>query len=367
MQDDSAIITSGNLATPRRTVSGILGLFSLIGASDEQTKTLITDAGLPTRALEEPDFPVSLEQELYVTQAVVRITCATRSPIRALFEQREYFGIENLGVLGMAMRHAATTAEALNVCLSYPQLTWGHSHMVVRRSGDLSLFSYSMARPVVREASDSDIDALVQHCLAMDLLSSLRNIEDIVETGAQPLYIHFSFAQPADWHLLCVELPCVVKFDQEQTCLAYPWPIGDTPLPRANPLLHRTYVSIAEKLSLMLAEDVALTERVSRWLWAYSPPLRRGEIAKQLAMSERTFTRQLKAEGSSYAQLLATVQGERAKTFLRNKTLTVAEIGYRLGYAEPAAFTRAFAKWTGRSPLKWRQQHSELAIDEKGK
>jgi len=365
MLDDSTVITSGNLATPRRTVSGILGLFSLIAASDKLARDLITDAGLPPRALEEPDFPVSLEQELYVTQAVVRITATTCSPVSTLFEQRGLFGIESLGVLGMAMRHAATAAQALKVCLTYPQLTWGHSRMVVRSSGDLSLFCYSMERPVVREASDKDIDILMQHCLVMDLLSTLRNIEDIVESPVPPLYIHFPFTQPQDWQRLQVELPCVVKFDQQQTCLAYPGLMDDTPLPRANPLLHRTYVSIAEKLSLMLAEDVGMTERVSRWLWAYSPPLKRGEIARQLAMSERTFTRQLKAEGSSYAQLLATVQEERARTFLRNRALTVSEIGYRLGYAEPAAFSRAFSKWTGLSPLKWRAQLSELPDDKK--
>jgi AraC-like DNA-binding protein len=357
MVADQAVITSGNLATARRTVSGILGLLNLFAASDELARALITDAGLPPRALQEPDFPVSLAQDLTVTQAVVKMTAITRSPARALFEQRQHFGIEHLGVLGMAMRHAATAVDALNICLSYPQLTGGHSRLVVRRSEGLSLFSFSMERPVLRDVSDSDIDALVQHCLVMDLLSTLRNIEDIVETPEAPLYIHFAFAQPADWLELRGELPCVVIFDQEQTCLAYPGLIDDTPLPGANLLLFRTYTSIAEKLSLMLAEDVTLTERVSRWLWAYSPPLRRGEIARQLAISERTLTRQLQAEGSSYAHLLATVQGERARTFLRNRALTVAEIGYRLGYSEPAAFTRAFSKWTGLSPLKWRQQY----------
>jgi AraC-like DNA-binding protein len=123
-------------------------------------------------------------------------------------------------------------------------------------------------------------------------------------------------------------------------------------------LVYRSYVSIAEKLSLMLAEDISLTERVTRWLWAYTPPLRRAEIASQLALSERSLTRQLGQEGTSYAELLAGVQEERARNFLRNRSLSVTEIGYRLGYTEPAAFTRAFTKWTGRSPLNWRK-HTE--------
>ncbi|MCB1730812.1 MAG: helix-turn-helix transcriptional regulator, partial [Halieaceae bacterium] len=59
----------------------------------------------------------------------------------------------------------------------------------------------------------------------------------------------------------------------------------------------------------------------------------------------------------SYSELLARVQSERACNLLRNRGLSVAQIGYRLGYTEPAAFTRAFTRWTGQSPLKWRQAH----------
>ena len=48
---------------------------------------------------------------------------------------------------------------------------------------------------------------------------------------------------------------------------------------------------------------------------------------------------------------------KRAEIFLANLTAAVREISERLGYAEPAAFTRAFSNWTGSSPLKWRKQN----------
>ena len=108
----------------------------------------------------------------------------------------------------------------------------------------------------------------------------------------------------------------------------------------------------------MLEEDFSLTERVTRWLWAYTPPLNRRELARLLSMSERNLTRQLGKEDTSYAHLLAHVQEERAKNFLRNPALSVTEIGYRLGYADPAAFSRAFTRWVGSSPLQWRNGYS---------
>jgi AraC-like DNA-binding protein len=356
MENDGLVIASGNLATARRTITGVLGQLMLLNVSDRAALEIFTDAGLPSRALEEPDFPISLDQELFICLALAH-QLGEQSPARVFFGVAERMGIENLGVLGMAMLHAATTIEALKVCLTYPQLTWGHCRMVVRRQPDASVFSFAMHRPVIRDASAQDIDRLVEYCTVLDLVTSMRNIEGIVASDQPPRYITFPFPEPADWSEIRDGLPCPVRFSQEEACLAFPAAFDDTPLPRANPLLYRSYVSIAKKMSLMLAEEIGISERVTRWLWAYTPPLRRGEIAKQLGMSERSLTRALAAENTSYAELLALVQQERAENFLRNRSLAVTEISDRLGYSEPAAFTRAFSNWTGSSPLKWRKEN----------
>ncbi len=359
MESSTSVIASGNLATSRRTITGALGQLALLDISRAHAIRIFADAGLPSRALDEPDFPISLDQELIICSGIERLLAGERSPARAFFEVRRSMGIEYLGVLGMAMRHAATALEALKICLTYPQLTWGHSRMVVSRQANASLYTFSMERPQLRDASPEDIDRLVEYCLALDVVTSLRNIEDIMDSGEAPLYITLPFAEPWDWAEIVDDLPCPVQFSAAEACLSYPVSLDDVALPRANPLVYRSYVSIAEKLSLMLAEEISLTERVTRWLWAYTPPLRRGEIARQLAMSERSLTRQLQRENTSYATLLAHVQKERAQNFLRNPTLSVTEISERLGYAEPAAFTRAFTNWTGSSPLKWRKAGGE--------
>jgi len=355
MSPDSTVIASGNLATTRRTILGVLGQCALLEVSNSTKREVFARAGLPDRALEEPDFPISLEQELVVCMALVHTLADGHSSAFRLFNSRDKMGIENLGVLGMAMRHAANAIDALKICLTYPQLTWGHSRMVVRRQPNATLFSFAMERPTLRGVSTEDTDKLVEYCLVLDLVTSLHNISDIVESGERPLYVTFPFPQPHDWPELTRELPCPVHFLKPEACLAYPAALDDKPLPHANPLLYRSYVSIAKKLSHMLGEDFSLKERVTRWLWAYTPPPKRHEIANLLSMSERNMTRQLGNEGTSYTQLLAQVQEKRAKSFLRSPALSIAEISDRLGYAEPAAFSRAFNNWTGVSPLKWRK------------
>jgi len=357
MHQDATVLASGNLASPRRIIAGVLAQLGFLDIGKAAARSIFTNAGLPARALDEPDFPVSLQQELEIIAELVIKLPRGQSPARLLFGALPTLGINNLGVVGMAMCHAANAVEALTVPLTYPELTMGHCRLVVGRQPDSTVFAFNMDRPVIREANEALVNRLVEYCLALDISSTIRNIEDVFGPDWSPLEVTLPFAQPPDWGEVRSALTFPVRFSAGDACILYPATFGATPPLKANPLIHKMYTASAIKLSLMLAEEVSLSERVVRWLWAYTPPLNRGEIAELLAMSERNLTRQLKAAGTSYSELLARVQQERACNLLRNPGLSVSEIGYRLGYAEPAAFTRAFTRWTGQSPLKWRRAH----------
>jgi AraC-like DNA-binding protein len=79
-----------------------------------------------------------------------------------------------------------------------------------------------------------------------------------------------------------------------------------------------------------------------------------GEVARRLAMSSRTLQRRLQAEGVSFQAVIDEVRREIATRALVREDLSIAEVGYRLGFADPAAFSRAFRRWTGHTPKSWR-------------
>jgi AraC-like DNA-binding protein len=64
--------------------------------------------------------------------------------------------------------------------------------------------------------------------------------------------------------------------------------------------------------------------------------------------------RQLAREGTSFRSLLDEVRMAFAEEFLSNRAMTIEEIAARLGYSEAASFTRAFARWRGVPPGKFR-------------
>jgi AraC-like DNA-binding protein len=79
------------------------------------------------------------------------------------------------------------------------------------------------------------------------------------------------------------------------------------------------------------------------------------EVAAQLHVSTRTLKRRLAELGTSYSSLLDEERRARASALLRTTALTTEEIAERVGYSDVANFSRAFRRWTGRSPGRFRQ------------
>ncbi len=73
-------------------------------------------------------------------------------------------------------------------------------------------------------------------------------------------------------------------------------------------------------------------------------------ISTLLAMSRPTLYRALKAEEATFEQILDDARHMMALHYLRDRTLSVGDVAQRVGFSDPAAFSRAFKRWTGTSP-----------------
>ena len=73
-------------------------------------------------------------------------------------------------------------------------------------------------------------------------------------------------------------------------------------------------------------------------------------IAGKLGLSRQTLFRKLKAEGVTFEKVLDELRYKLALEYLNGKNVPVNQTAYLLGFSEPAAFSRAFKRWTGSSP-----------------
>ena len=73
-------------------------------------------------------------------------------------------------------------------------------------------------------------------------------------------------------------------------------------------------------------------------------------VASKLGMSRQTLYRNLKSEGATFETVLDELRHKMAVNFLSGRKVSVNETAYLVGFSEPAAFSRAFKRWTGVSP-----------------
>jgi AraC-like DNA-binding protein len=82
--------------------------------------------------------------------------------------------------------------------------------------------------------------------------------------------------------------------------------------------------------------------------------------AETAGMGVQTLQRMLRQEGTSYRQLLDKIRSDKARALLIETPLNITEIGLTLGYSEHANFTRAFSRWQGCSPSRYRNQYTSV-------
>jgi len=82
-------------------------------------------------------------------------------------------------------------------------------------------------------------------------------------------------------------------------------------------------------------------------------------IARRMAVSRQTLYRQLKAEGVTFEKVLDELRRTLALHYLSGKKVSVNETAYLVGFSEPAAFSRAFKRWTGTTPRAARNSASD--------
>lgn len=82
------------------------------------------------------------------------------------------------------------------------------------------------------------------------------------------------------------------------------------------------------------------------------------QVARALNLSVRSLQRKLDECDSSFRDLSETVRGELAEGYLADPRVSISEVAVLLGFSEQSAFNRAFRRWTGETPGRWRKARS---------
>jgi AraC-like DNA-binding protein len=152
-----------------------------------------------------------------------------------------------------------------------------------------------------------------------------------------------------------------LHFGQTENRIVFDDQVRSLPIALADPRVYDALIScvadpVTEAPPRPLLER--LHEAIKRRLVA-GAPLHIDEIAKGLGVSVRTLQRRIAEAGSTFLHEVENVREAAAKEYVCQGKLSLGEVAKRLGYAHTSAFSRAFKRWTGRTPSDFRDHPHE--------
>lgn len=82
------------------------------------------------------------------------------------------------------------------------------------------------------------------------------------------------------------------------------------------------------------------------------------DVAERLGLPRRTLQRKLREEGTRFEELLDRVRRDLAERYLADGRVSVQETAFLLGFSDVSAFHRAFVRWTGTTPARFRAERT---------
>lgn len=262
-----------------------------------------------------------------------------------------HFGLQTKlsahGFLGYAVMTSATLGEAL-------QLT---EKFFTTRSGSLRLgFFIKDELAVVQIDSTVDIRppfAFPYESLLIGLCHAGAYITGGNSLGAE---IWINFPEPAYYAACAHLLPCPLRYGKPVNQLRFPAKLLAQPLLLADAAASQMASEQCERELAALSRQ-PLVSRVRALLsedLAAMPDL--DTVAGRCCMSARSLKRRLAELGVSFSELATAIRRDEALLLLAEGRLSIEQIAERLGYRDPANFTRAFKAWTRTTPRQYREQ-----------
>jgi AraC-like DNA-binding protein len=318
---------------------------TVIGAAERLSvnpETLLAEAEIPDSARELERWPIDDITRLW--HAAER---CTGDPGFGLKVGVEFTPMSISGV-GFALQSAATLREAVIMVQRFQRL--------ISDGGRFQVLAGDSATWLVYHPRQGRL-AFSPHQIEAVLAAVVGFASWVTGTRMQPERVQFSQRQIGPLQGYQAAFHCPVEFEQAFSGVLMANRVLDQPLPQADPQLAQVHKRYTRARLAALAMNSASTPELRRWLAARMGPVvpRRSEAAEALGISERTLARRLHGQGQTFEDLLDEVRRDRALQAVADTTASLPEIAESLGFAEVSTFYRAFKRWTGSPPGRWRK------------
>lgn len=328
-----------NLTTSAGLASGLI-TFAVQRGADRAA--LMARAGLRPTDLEDPDDRLPFETYISLMRATQDL-CA--DPALAL-HFGEAVDLAEMSIVGLIMNASATMGDAFAQMQRFGRLTLeteglsdGPRFELVSRNGQLWM--------VDTRADPNAFPELTEAAFARLVCGPRRFLPE-----PHVLEVHVTHPAPA-WSAEYDRIfQCPVTFSSSWNAMRLDPRIATWPVALQPRYVFGVLTRLADGLLQDLEDQKTFSGRVEAVLLPllHTGAVSADAVARALGFSRQTLFRKLKAEGATYEQVLDALRRRMALRYLTGARVSVNETAYLVGFSEPAAFSRAFKRWTGKSP-----------------
>lgn len=336
---------AGGTDRPRGSVLGwvVPLLAAYVQEQGHDARPILELPGLRGRNLQDPDVrvPESASREAW------RLAMAMTGDEAIGLHVAEWLPRGALDLVEYAFRTSATLRDGLDRLARYGRLINDRLAVHVLHTGPGVRFFIGVAdaRPLHPQRAEFSV-AL-----------ALRLARGATATHLVPIEVVFAHAAPADAteHRAFFRSP--LHFAGGVTGMVFSDTDGARVFQAADAALGAVIRRRLDKAldKLDRPADTSTTARVRRLLIDGMGQQSVETIGREMGVSVRTLSRRLVEEGTSFRQIQDQVRHDLALALLADASLSIAEIAFFLGYAEPAPFHRSFKRWTGTTPQHHRR------------
>jgi AraC-like DNA-binding protein len=298
-------------------------------------------------------------EQLMVPGARVALPQLTAMAINLLMESGDAgIGIElalrgnltRIGLMGFGLMSCSTMREAIELgCRYLPTVVSFFS----------ASFSVQNGQSVVDVRETFGLGALRQFLFDVYLVEAASVYASLAEPQTAALIrerseLWFNYPEPEYYAPFRDRLP-KLRFDAPACQIRMDAALLDLPIRTANPVTAQMVMDQCERELARMGLSESLLDQVRAHLVCRNGRYPDVEtVAERLHLSERTLKRKLAALGLGFAELLDEVRKRDALRLLEDPGRGIDDVALRVGYNDPANFTRAFRKWTGETPSAYR-------------
>ncbi|MFT3727304.1 MAG: AraC family transcriptional regulator [Terricaulis sp.] len=323
------------------------GMLAFAEAKGADRAALLQQAELSEDALTHQDNRVPVARYVALIKAAQRLTGDPAIALRF----GEAVRMQDISIVGLIAEACETTSDVGPALNRYAQLVMddGEPGVLLRGvvkpegvwiEGPHDLFRQN---PLITEA---EMARLTWNGRVM-----FAGREDFAKLR-YPAEVHFMHADPGYADEYTRVFGCPVVFNSHWNAMLVDHAFAVLKQPPVNRYVFGVLSERADALLKELQASQTTRGQVETLLAAtlHTGAASAETIADKLNVSRQTLYRNLKSEGVTFEQVLDELRHKLALSFLAEKKVSVNETAYLVGFSEPAAFSRAFKRWTGQSP-----------------